>query len=135
LATFFTRITLDEISSQGNEKFKGKFTIDIEELNISREFTFIIINQVDSSDCVVLIYKDNETFLAHIGRISINNLEKHKPEEGLILMSFGIIFLAHKDRLNPNKYALTKIIRNSQKISVTTATPDFFRNIFTRACL
>ena len=135
MAIFHTKIILDKITPQESKKINGKFTLDIEELNIFREFTFSTINNIYSDDCVVLIYKDDKSFLAHTGKISINNLKKYTLEEKVILISFGLIFLAYKGLLNPNQYALTKIIRDSQKILITTAAPDFFRNILTRACL
>lgn len=143
MATFFTKITLNKISDNSdgkkhNKRFEGEFFLDIEELNILRKFTFLI-NEPNSKDGITIINKDDKPFVTHLGKPSIDSLSEYKPEERLIIISFWFVFFARMNWLNPEKYALTKINRvqigGHEIVSVETATPDKFRNHFTRACL
>lgn len=137
MADFFTRIRMDKNSIVVHEKQKvsGKFAVDIEELNIARDFRFVKENPLDCSRCRVVLYKDEELFLSHQGVLSDKSFLRYHPDKGLILRAFYVIYKAHKNQLPFEQYACTKVQRTSTSVLVTTTTPDQFRLGFMRACL
>jgi hypothetical protein len=131
MATFFTRIILDDIVKTEERFFEGGFVIDVMELNIWQKFDFVVAyhNSVYES---VFIYKNGKVFLQkiHSSRVKKKN---HSTEQAIILRALEIIFSAFRGKLRPERFALTTV-EHGQKISVSAATPDIMRVPMMRAC-
>lgn len=129
MATFFTRIILDEIKKTRRNFFEGEFVIDVEELNVFKRFNFIVEYR-HARYHSIFIYRDGKVFLRQTASSSV---EKYTKEQLAVLTAFEVVFSAYKGTLNTKRFALTKVERG-QKLSVSTPTPDSMRIVLIKAC-
>ena len=137
MANFMTRIglNLETLRSREENHFAGIFRVDVEELNVCKEFSFAITGPLWSPQCEIIIHRDGVPFIAHVGTITGKVLkQRYRTEASMILQCFEIIFLAHHKRLNAEIFALTRIQYGKRDIVVTVTTPDICRKAFREAC-
>lgn len=124
---FSTRITLERISKKDKNSFKGEFSLDIGNLDIhNRAFTFSA--ELPSN---LRVYKDGKLFAKEFKK---TNPKKQRQDKRLVLIALKVILEAYFDRLNPDKFALTKVERG-MKVSVSTSTPDNLALPLISACI
>src|SRR5438552_18331388 len=103
MATFFTRIILDEIEETKKGLFEGKFIMDVMDFNIFQGFEFVLrINRSRvnySSYDSIFIYKDGKAVAQKIKSYRIGKT-KYTEEQLVILTALKIIFSAHRGNLD-----------------------------------
>ncbi len=134
MLTFFPKFIVEDISGDDNGTLSGTIGVDIlERFNLYASFRFVVSN-FNSHNQSIIVYKNGKVVLCY-RKNAKGRGKRFSQEQQLIYAGLVTVLSAYLGQLNTKHFALTKIERYANLISVSFSALDREGVALIKACL